>query len=196
MAQLPEALLGQIETRYHDWLVAHRYVLSADRIAACARRCADEVETLHRSSITIPLLTLDPIRLTRSDMPPGLALSGFAAEEWGSWSIAPVCSLIFRTPPDMQAGHIFLNAGAFVPPGTPAIIATVFLNGQEIDRWLWRSLDHQQLRIPFEGLQDLHVLTFHIEGARSARSLDLGEDDRRLGLAVQTIWIAGGSIAA
>jgi len=83
-----------------------------------------------------------------------------------------------------------------VPSGTPAIIATAFLGGQEIDRWLWRSIDHQQLRIPFEGGQDWHVLTFHIEGARSARSLDLGEDDRRLGLAVQTIWIAGGFIAA
>lgn len=196
MAQLPDALLGQIETRYHDWLVAHRYVPSTDRIAACARRCADELETLHRSSITTPLLTPGPIRLTRSDMPPGLALSGFATEEWGSWSIAPVCSLIFRTPPDIQAGYVFLNAGAFVPPGTPAIIATAFLNGQEIDRWLWRSTDFQQLRIPLEGEQDSHVLTFHIEGARSARSLDLGEDDRSLGLAVQTIWIAGDSVAA
>lgn len=196
MAQLSGELLGRIEIRYHDWLVAHRYDPSATRIAACARDYADEAERCRRSSIAIPVLSPDPLRLTRSDLPAGLALSGLEAEDWGTWSIAPVCSLIFRTPPGLDGGHIRIGAGAFVPPGAPAIIATAFLDGCEIDRWLWRSIDHQDLAIPFEEGQDPHVLTFHVEGARSARSLGLGDDDRRLGLALQTIRIEAAPLRA
>jgi hypothetical protein len=189
--QLPPDVIADIEIRYHNWMVDHGFADVSPTLVSRAATWRKAFDRLEASSKPITSLEVDvDISFAAADLPSGLTAFGFDTEEWGSWSVTPLCGLEFALPRVRSRVQLVLLAGALTLPGSQPLIATAYLNGEKINSWLWRdSTDAQELKIDLDPAIDRVALCFLVEGARSARSLKVGQDDRQLGLALQSLKI-------
>jgi hypothetical protein len=195
---LSPSLIADIEIRYHDWLVTHGFSDMSSEFEGRAKTWQQKFSGLATTATPIPILTPNAVvSCADSDLPAGLLSFGFAPEGWGAWSIAPLCALQFGLPETCPNVEIVMHIGALTLPGSPPLIATAYLNGEKVNTWLWRdSTDGQDVRIPINSTMRTFTLCFAIEGARSARSLNVGDDERLLGLALKTLGAFPISVAA
>lgn len=182
-ARLAEDVLAKIELKYRHWLVDRGYTPSLERIFTFAENA------LATDCGTRPMLTHVPSKFAVG-APEGLALFGLDREDWGAWSVKPLCGIAFYVPATAGRADVILRVGALTPEGAPPVCATAFLNGMLAGSWTWHgSVDHQEIRmlLPASGS---YVMCFLVHGARSPRSLGIGSDERDIGLAFHEIWIA------
>ena len=189
VARLPTAMLTKIEIIYGDWLTARGYMPPLGCLANYAEELEQQLAHLKDSALEITELGEVPISFGVYNVPSSLLLFGFDAEEWGAWSVDPLCCLAFRVRPSFQAGDVVLRVGAYIAPGSPSLVATAFLNGRRIDRWLWRRGDYEEIRVPLTRRAKCYLLSFLIESPRSPQSLGVSDDSRELGLALLDIWL-------
>jgi hypothetical protein len=188
---LSDSLIADIEVRYDDWLVSHGFFDRSSEFRRRAQTWRRKLCQPETATVPIPMLTPNAAVLcTDRELPAGLLSFGFAPEEWGAWSIEPICALQFALPETSQNAEVVLHIGALALPGSPPLVATAYLNGEKINTWLWRdSTDGQDVRIPINSPMRTFTLCFVVEGSRSARSLGIGDDERLLGLAIKSLKV-------
>ena len=189
--ELSTRVVEWIEDRYCSWLVDRGFELD---IPALCWRAQNSVEMAGAAlkAAAVPLLTPgSQVQCSAGSAPQGLFPYGFDLEDWGAWSVADVCALRFATTASPECEEIVVIAGALTPSGSPPIVATAYLDGKASDTFYWRdSLDPKELRIPLSSDCGVRNLIFRVEGARTARSLGIGEDERPLGLAIHSVALA------
>ncbi|UYY76428.1 hypothetical protein [Sphingomonas sp. R1] len=182
MARLPSELIARIELRYRSWLSQRGYNLSVERLVSLAEYSFKDGYMVRQ------ILTSAPLKFSKN-AGEDLILFGLDAEEWGAWSVGPLCGITFHVPASSTMTSVVLRIGALTPEGASPVCATGFLNGSVAGSWTWvGSVDHQDIKIPLSSTGN-HVLCFLVHGTRSPRALRLGADEREIGLAFHEIWL-------
>jgi len=132
----------------------------------------------------------------------GIAMGQVDAEEWLGrgwsrpesgfrWTDGPRAELVFAKP-EWGAAVLSLRARPFlVPRRLTAQRVGVAVNGKPVARWVLAQPEPQTLRLELDGtaLGEQNRLELTFENAASPRALGAGDDDRRLALAVERVFL-------
>jgi carbamoyltransferase len=111
-------------------------------------------------------------------------------ESWGTWSVGPAASLEIPLA-DGLAGLVRMTCmiQAFVTQASPEQVVHVAVNGEVVDRWVFRSggvPESRQASVPARlliGQRSLRI-DFLIRNARSPLELNMSDDSRQLGIGI------------
>ena len=128
---------------------------------------------------------LEQIDATKAEAEPFLWYGWSAAESQFRWNDGSEAALVFamQSPRDTI---LTMRAGGFVVPGSAQQRVRVALNGQVLRNFsiLDEPAREYTIELPASLLREKNVLTFTLPDARSPQSLGLGNDPRKLGLAL------------
>jgi len=110
-------------------------------------------------------------------------------EKWGGiWSTQDKSTIKLPVPED-GAKSISFNANAFVSPAHPKQEVLVFINGRLQGRTSMDQFEGNKFSIPLPQIENKTVpitIDFELPNAASPKSLNLGSDDRKLGIGLKS----------
>lgn len=124
---------------------------------------------------------------------PGTALlgSGWSApEDWGVWSDGPLATLVLRLRPPETPIALTLRAYALPRRKSPTRTVAVLVGGAVVQTWTMgpeQAWFTAALPPPATPAQAALVVQLRIEDAQSPSQMRVGEDPRRLGVALRSV---------
>lgn len=117
-------------------------------------------------------------------------LSGWGEREsWGGiWSTQNRATIKLPIP-ENGAKFIAFNVNAFVNPAHLKQEVIVFINGQQKGKALLNKFEGNEIYIPLTSVENAHLpitIDFELPDAASPKSLNLGNDDRKLGIGLKS----------
>jgi len=137
----------------------------------------------------------DAIRFANTGNGAGYRGPGWAeSEAWGTWSDGGPSTARLSTVWDRKADLMLaVRARGFVAPQLPRQYAEVLVNGQRVGTLSFDTFDivEQKLRLPAAviGNSENIEIAFLVRTARSPAELGLSDDQRRLGIGVESMTL-------
>lgn len=117
-------------------------------------------------------------------------LSGWGDREgWGGiWSTQNRASIKLPIP-EGEAKSIAFNLNAFVTPAHPKQEVLVFINGKQQGKFILNKFEGNEILIPLPPVATKTLpitIGFELPDAASPKSLNIGDDDRKLGIGLKS----------
>lgn len=148
-------------------------------------RCLDFGVSESDSLLDVDLLSLPPDRWE------AIALQGWSGQEpWGIWSTSEAPTLALHPGQSQQAAAaLSITARAYVHPQQPNQTLRLVINGTPVAEWFFtleQPVIRERVSLP-EALGPVRQIRFEVASPVSPSSLGAGDDERRLGIGLESL---------